>query len=126
VDQTVFERLKQDLNPSIQKEFSIFIGINLKDKTNLEKVNNIFKQTKFNTKRQPDSLLERTNQQKRTMGLTMFIVGFLGLTFLITSGCILYFKQIGESAEEKPNYYIEEAWLYGRELTKGHKVQATI
>ena len=36
----------------------------------------------------------------------MFIVGFLGLTFLITSGCILYFKQMDESEEEKPNYTI--------------------
>jgi bacitracin transport system permease protein len=36
----------------------------------------------------------------------MFIVGFLGLSFLITSGCILYFKQMGESEEEKPNYTI--------------------
>ena len=36
----------------------------------------------------------------------MFIVGFLGLTFLITSGCILYFKQMDESEEEKSNYTI--------------------
>ena len=35
----------------------------------------------------------------------MFIVGFLGLTLLITSGCILYFK-VGESEDEKPNYTI--------------------
>lgn len=40
------------------------------------------------------------------MGLIMFIVGFLGLTFLITSGCILYFKQMNESEEEKGNYTI--------------------
>jgi bacitracin transport system permease protein len=52
------------------------------------------------------SRLEISNKQKKTMGLIMFIVGFLGLTFLITSGCILYFKQMGESEEEKPNYTI--------------------
>lgn len=40
------------------------------------------------------------------MGLAMFIVGFLGLTFLITSGCILYFKQMDESEDERPNYTI--------------------
>lgn len=40
------------------------------------------------------------------MGLIMFIVAFLGLTFLITSGCILYFKQMGEGEEERPNYTI--------------------
>ncbi len=36
----------------------------------------------------------------------MFIVGFLGLTFLITSGCILYFKQMNEGEEERPNYTV--------------------
>lgn len=46
------------------------------------------------------------NGQKRTMGLAMFIVGFLGLTFLITSGCILYFKQMDEGEDEKSNYTI--------------------
>lgn len=40
------------------------------------------------------------------MGLIMFIVGFLGLTFLITSGCILYFKQMDESESEKSSYTI--------------------
>ncbi|MNL52888.1 Bacitracin export permease protein BceB [compost metagenome] len=40
------------------------------------------------------------------MGMIMFIVAFLGLTFLITSGCILYFKQMGESEEEKGSYTI--------------------
>ena len=40
------------------------------------------------------------------MGLVMFIVGFLGLTFLVTSGCILYFKQMDQSEDEKPNYTI--------------------
>ena len=53
-----------------------------------------------------DSLLEMSNNQKKNMGLIMFIVGFLGLTFLITSGCILYFKQMDESEEEKSNYTI--------------------
>ena len=47
-----------------------------------------------------------SNNQKQIMGLIMFIVGFLGLTFLITSGCILYFKQMDESEDEKPNYTI--------------------
>ena len=52
------------------------------------------------------SRLDNTNIQKTQMGLAMFIVGFLGLTFLITSGCILYFKQMDQSEDEKPNYTI--------------------
>ena len=30
VDETVFERLKNDVNPAIQKESSIYIGIDIK------------------------------------------------------------------------------------------------
>ncbi|WHY78301.1 ABC transporter permease [Neobacillus sp. WH10] len=106
VDETVFERLKEDVNPAIQKESSIFIGITLKDEANLEKANDIFKKMNVNDDNIFSSRLEISNSQKKLMGLTMFIVGFLGLTFLITSGCILYFKQMGEGEEEKPNYTI--------------------
>ncbi len=52
------------------------------------------------------SRIETSNNQKMNMGLIMFIVGFLGLTFLITSGCVLYFKQMDEGESEKPDYTI--------------------
>lgn len=47
-----------------------------------------------------------TQYMKQIMGLTMFIMGFIGLAFLIASGCILYFKQIAESDDERGNYTI--------------------
>jgi bacitracin transport system permease protein len=106
VDDSVFTRLRNDLDPAIQKKSSLFIGINLKDEAKLEKANEIFKQMNFTSEYSHDSRLESSNGQKKNMGLIMFIVGFLGLTFLITSGCILYFKQMGESEEEKPSYTI--------------------
>src|SRR5699024_12201748 len=40
------------------------------------------------------------------MGLFIFITGFLGLTFLVTSSCILYFKQIDEAEESSDSYMI--------------------
>ncbi|WP_163183538.1 FtsX-like permease family protein [Neobacillus sedimentimangrovi] len=104
VDETIFTQLKNDLNPDIQRESSLYIGIVLKDETKLGKANDKFQQMEF--KGDSDSRLEISNHEKRVLGLAMFIVGFLGLTFLITSGCILYFKQMGESEEEKPNYTI--------------------
>ncbi|MEH7352300.1 FtsX-like permease family protein [Neobacillus drentensis] len=106
VDETVFERLKEDVNPAIQKESSIFIGITLKDEADLEKANDLLIKMNVSDDNYFSSRLEISNMQKKTMGLIMFIVGFLGLTFLITSGCILYFKQMGEGEEEKPNYTI--------------------
>ncbi|GIN21480.1 ABC transporter permease [Siminovitchia fordii] len=105
VDDTVFNRLKKDLNPKIQKE-PIYIGIDIKDEKELEKANDIFNTLNFNEVWTYNSLYEMINSQKQLYGLTMFIVGFLGLTFLITSGCILYFKQMDESEDEKPNYTI--------------------
>jgi bacitracin transport system permease protein len=120
VDETVFERLKKDVNPKIQKESSLFIGITLKDEANLEKANDLFKEMKVNDDHLFSSRLEISNTQKKTMGLIMFIVGFLGLTFLITSGCILYFKQMGEGEEEKPNYTILRKLGFTRgDLLKG-------
>ena len=106
VDDSVFERLKKDVNPSIQKKTSLFVGFTLKDEGQLEKANQVYQDLSFNENDLYSSRLEISNTQKKMMGLIMFIVGFLGLTFLITSGCILYFKQMGESEEEKPNYTI--------------------
>lgn len=104
VDKAIFQSLQKDIDPKIQKESSIYIGINLKDPANVEKANQIFMKQNFTYPN--DSQLEMKNSQKKIMGLAMFIVGFLGLTFLITSGCILYFKQMDESEDEKPNYTI--------------------
>lgn len=105
VDEAVFERLKNDINPAIQKESSVSVGIDIKDRANIREANDIFREM-YSDNRAYDSRLELSNDQKKNMGLIMFIVGFLGLTFLITSGCILYFKQMDESEDEKSNYTI--------------------
>lgn len=106
VDETVFQRLKDDLDPSIQKKASVYIGIDILDQDQIKAANDIFKEIGFTNIKSYDSRLETSNYQKQNMGLMMFVVGFLGLTFLITSGCILYFKQMDESEDERPSYTI--------------------
>ena len=106
VDDSVFQRLKKDIDPSIQKESTQYIGVDIKDDDQLERANELFLKVLPNEDYLNDSRLETSNSQKKNMGLIMFIVGFLGLTFLITSGCILYFKQMGEGEDEKPGYTI--------------------
>lgn len=119
VNQTDFERLQKDINPAIQNKSTLFIGIDVKNEDQLEKANQVFNEFKFNGD-SARSRLEISNGMKQIMGLTMFIVGFLGLTFLVTSGCILYFKQMGESEEEKPNYSILRKLGFTRsDLLKG-------
>lgn len=104
VDEKVYEELKADLNPELQDEDSLFIGVDMKSDSDIEKANTLFKEMEFSGR--ADSQQEMSTRQKMNMGLIMFIVGFLGLTFLVTSGCILYFKQMDQSEDEKPNYTI--------------------
>ncbi|MGA5688390.1 ABC transporter permease [Cytobacillus pseudoceanisediminis] len=104
VDEKVYEELKADLDPELQDEDSLFIGVDMKSDSDIEKANTLFKEMEFSGR--ADSQQEMSTRQKMNMGLIMFIVGFLGLTFLVTSGCILYFKQMDQSEDEKTNYTI--------------------
>ncbi|MDL1160074.1 ABC transporter permease [Yersinia pestis] len=106
VDQTVFDKLAQDLDPKIQKKTNVYLGIDIVDPNAVDQANQIFKSLGISEETGNLSQTEMAFNQKSNMGLMMFIVGFLGLTFLITSGCILYFKQMDEGEEEKPNYTI--------------------
>lgn len=106
VDHTVYERLAKDLNPDIQRKSSVYFGIDIVDPSLKDKANELFIGMAFDQKLGYLSQQDLIINQKGNMGLIMFIVAFLGLTFLITSGCILYFKQMGEGEEEKPSYTI--------------------
>ncbi|WP_411954194.1 ABC transporter permease [Alkalibacillus sp. S2W] len=105
VDQSIYKKLKDNMNPDIQKSSLVYTGININDSANLERANTIFHQENLDEGRN-ESQLQSSRDQKMNMGLMMFIVGFLGLTFLVTSGCVLYFKQMDESESEKPSYTI--------------------
>lgn len=52
------------------------------------------------------SKLQSYNEMVQTSGILMFILGYLGFAFLLTSGCILYFKQIDECESEKGAYQV--------------------
>ncbi|WP_413376676.1 FtsX-like permease family protein [Paenibacillus taichungensis] len=105
VDESVYAELAQDLDPKLQEgEPTDYYGVHITDPGQDENAYAIFAELQLEA---PSfSQIEFRNNQRTSMGLIMFIVGFLGLTFLITSGCILYFKQMNESEEEKSNYTI--------------------
>ncbi|MGG6310729.1 FtsX-like permease family protein [Paenibacillus macerans] len=106
VDHAMFERLAKDVNPDLQRQSPVYYGIDVVDPGLLDQADRIFQDMGLEERMGAMSQPERIASQKGNMGLIMFIVGFLGLTFLITSGCILYFKQMGEGEEEKPSYTI--------------------
>ncbi len=105
VHDEVYEELTSDLDASIQREFPLYIGIDIEQERQLDEANELFhalnlakwtgKWTAF------ESQLDIYMFQKQGMGLNIFVAGFLGLIFLMTSGCILYFKQMDESEEQK-------------------------
>ncbi|MGR6542715.1 FtsX-like permease family protein [Paenibacillus tundrae] len=105
VDESVYQELQQDLNPKLQEEDKAdYYGVQIVSSAQAEEAYTIYKELDLHV---PNfAQIEIRDSQRTNMGLIMFIVGFLGLTFLITSGCILYFKQMNESEEEKPNYTI--------------------
>jgi len=124
VDNKVFQRLKNDMDSSIQRESSLYIGVNIQKEDDLIKANKIFKHIESISNGFNSSRIGIVTFQKQLMGVLMFIVGFLGLTFLITSGCILYFKQMDESENEKSNYTIlRKLGFTKKDLIKGIQIK---
>lgn len=130
VSQDVFEQLDQQKDPKLQLDQqkglqldkSQYIAVNIKDNKNLEQANSVFTSLKLGDNSM--SQLASAQQQKQTIGLMMFVVGFLGLSFLVTSGCILYFKQMNESEEEQSSYTIlRKLGFTEKDLLKGIRLK---
>lgn len=122
VSQDVFEQLDKQKDPKLQLKNSQYIAVNIKDDKNLEQANSVFTSLKLGDNSM--SQLASAQQQKQTIGLMMFVVGFLGLSFLVTSGCILYFKQMNESEEEQSSYTIlRKLGFTEKDLLKGIRLK---
>ncbi|MBX0358210.1 ABC transporter permease [Halobacillus sp. Nhm2S1] len=106
IDEALFKELSQNYNPEIQTKSNLYTGVNLEDSGKQEEAYDIFAAMGLDEGRDNGSQWHSAMSQKQNMGLVMFIVGFLGLTFLITSGCVLYFKQMDEGEDEKGSYTI--------------------
>ncbi|MFE5471973.1 FtsX-like permease family protein [Bacillus safensis] len=122
VSQNVFEQLDQQKDPKLQLENSLYNAVNIKDDQKLEQANSVFTSLKLSDNSM--SQLASAQQGKQTIGLMMFVVGFLGLSFLVTSGCILYFKQMNESEEEQSSYTIlRKLGFTEKDLLKGIRLK---
>ena len=120
VDDSLFKQLKEDIDPETITDSTLDIGIEIKNGSDLKKANDLFTKIDFSSGFPQFSQEQTMDDRKLNMGLVMFVVGFLGLTFLVTSGCILYFKQMDESEDEKQNYTILRKLGYTQQdLVKG-------
>lgn len=85
------------------------IGINLVNEKDREQAEKIF--NKLSDAREVDGFSEKSYQgyYKEWLsinGINIFVTGFLGLAFLLTTGSILYFKQMGEAEDERESYTV--------------------
>lgn len=100
---TIVPESIKDMNPSdIVKNVRVF---NITDKDQLAIASEIRNQNREDETWAYGvdyySMYERSIQGN---GLLIFIAGFLGLVFLISTGSILYFKQMTEAEQEKQGY----------------------
>lgn len=106
VSEETYQYIVKELKPKVdgKEERLQYYGIDITDKVQRDEGNQIFDSLGLTI---PNYSQEETmTSQRMNMGMLMFIVGFLGLIFLISSGCILYFKQMDEGEEEKGSYTI--------------------
>lgn len=106
VSEETYQYIVKELKPKMKgkEERLQYYGIDITDKVKQNEGYQIFEELGYSI---PDySQEEIKTSQRMSMGMVMFIIGFLGLIFLIYSGCILYFKQMDEGEEEKASYTI--------------------
>lgn len=115
IDAGIYEELVRNVDSEIATEFSVSIGIDIAERNDVETANAVFEKLDLAQWAGYESQYELKIDDKRSMGLMMFIVGFLGLTALVTSGSILYFKQMDEAEEEKGVYTILRKLGFTRE-----------
>ncbi len=113
VADSYFQKLRNDSNTKKQK----IVGLELDNKEQLKKAEEVYKVNKVSVEIPYSSgVATRTVKVESqetyrlglldSLGMSIFITGFLGLAFLIATGSILYFRQMSEADEEKGTYSI--------------------
>ncbi|PNY94594.1 FtsX-like permease family protein [Mammaliicoccus sciuri] len=117
VSDHTFDQMKkhEPKNDDLNQQY----GVNLTNDKDVKKAEKIFSKVKSET----DSLMsyyEIYNDSKSGLGVMLFILGFLGIAFLLSTGCIIYIKQIDETEDETSNYIILRKLGYtSKDMSKG-------
>lgn len=111
VTDTTFENISANQSP--ESFFNYQVGVNLVDNEDSPKAEEIYNELQEERKLVvngqeylPLSYEEEHHSYLSIYGTTIFITAFLGLAFLLTTGSILYFKQMSEAEMEKESYTI--------------------
>ncbi|QTD43490.1 ABC transporter permease [Sporosarcina sp. Te-1] len=117
VPDPIFQETR-DMFQDSKAETYTFRTITINDDHDLENAFNISRQDKYTAF--SFTYYELYKQNVQNNGLTIFIAGFLGLIFLLTTGSILYFKQMTEAEQEKSNYAtLRQLGFTSKEIMRG-------
>ncbi|MGE8035748.1 FtsX-like permease family protein [Lysinibacillus sp. NPDC093692] len=104
VSDALFEKLATYSSAS---EWHKQTSIKIKNKSDLAQAEKLYIQ--LNEENYPNLIQSYEEERKgniESLGITIFTAAFLGLAFLMTTGSILYFKQMSEAEEERGSYTI--------------------
>lgn len=105
VNDAFYQQLKDlFLNDESRWRISNTIAINVPDQDQLAEASAIFKRLNEEDDQHGFDYYSQYTSGMENNGLFIFISGFLGLVFLISTGSILYFKQMTEAEQEKSSY----------------------
>ncbi|KZE79845.1 cell division protein FtsX [Paenibacillus elgii] len=101
--ESTFKELRESMRPSSDFEAVRFDTYQIPDKKERAKASSLYAKYKKEDKFMPD-FHTQYEASLQSFGLFIFISGFLGLVFLISTGSILYFKQMTEAEQEKRSF----------------------
>ncbi|WP_426392995.1 ABC transporter permease [Mammaliicoccus sciuri] len=117
VSDHTFDQMKkhEPKNDDLNQQY----GVNLTNDKDVKIAEKIFSKVKSETDSSM-SYYEIYNDSKSGLGVMLFILGFLGIAFLLSTGCIIYIKQIDETEDETSNYIILRKLGYtSKDMSKG-------
>lgn len=118
VNEELFQEIKSEYKIHEETKINHATAINLLNEGQFEEATGLYKDIespgkKFDYYTQYRNMLQSS-------GMTIFIAGFLGLVFLISTGSILYFKQMTEAEQEKASYKtLRQLGFSVQEIMKG-------
>ncbi|WP_413375744.1 FtsX-like permease family protein [Alkalihalobacillus sp. 1P02AB] len=103
VSEETFERMRDTIQDDEYKESLTFEVFHLLDTEKSDTASNIFL-TNVDSDEYITDFYSAYEESRQTFGLLIFIAGLLGFVFILSTGSILYFKQMTEAEQEKKHY----------------------
>ena len=103
VSEETFERMRDHIQEDEGKEILTFEVFQLLDDEKSETASDIFL-TNVDSDLYITDFYTAYEDSLQTNGLQIFIAGLLGFVFILSTGSILYFKQMTEAEQEKTHY----------------------